>query len=155
MVEPSADIGSMLRISRTYDAPREKVFNAWTDPEQLKRWWGLESAYKTPIAEVDLRTGGRYRLGMQAPNDEVYIVGGVFREVRPPEKLVYTWAWEGQPMTDVGDNDTLVTVEFIERGSSTELVLTHEQLPTERAKEEHGHGWNGLLDQLATALKEQ
>lgn len=156
MVEPSANIGSMLRVSRTYDAPREKVFSAWTEPEQIKKWWGIESTYTTPIAEVDLRTGGRYRLGMQAPDtDQVYIVSGVFHEVLAPEKLVYSWAWEGEAMTDMGDEETVVTVEFIERGSSTELVLTHERLPNDQARDQHSAGWNGLLERLAAALKER
>ena len=155
MAQSDPEIGSMLRLSRTYEAPRERVFRAWTEPEQIRKWWGVEAGYTTTIADVDLRTGGRYRLGMQPPDtDQVYVVSGVFHEVRAPERLVYSWAWEGEPMTDTGDTESVVTVEFIERGSSTELVLTHERLPSDEARDQHRHGWNGLLERLATVLQE-
>jgi uncharacterized protein YndB with AHSA1/START domain len=70
------------------------VFHAWTDPEQLKKWFAVADGFTTPIADVDLRIGGRYRLGMQPPgNEPVLIVGGVYREIISPEKLVFTWRW--------------------------------------------------------------
>ena len=74
-----------LRIRRTLNAPREVVFKAWTEPEQLLKWWAAKADFSTPIAEVDLRVGGKYRLGMQAPDrDEPFVVGGIYREVTPP-----------------------------------------------------------------------
>ena len=95
MTNPSPKIGTMLRLSRTFDAPRETVFRAWTQPENLRKWWGVAEGYTAPITEVDLRVGGKYRLGMKAPDDdEVNIVGGEFKEVDPPQKIVLTWAWE-------------------------------------------------------------
>ena len=91
-----------LRISRTFNAPRDLVFKAWTGPESLSRWWGAGPGFTTPIAEVDLQVGGKYRLGMQASDqDHPFIVGGVFKEIAPPEKLVYTWAWEFHGQEDV------------------------------------------------------
>ena len=154
MVEPNAEIGSMLRLSRTYEAPRERVFSAWTDPEQIRKWWGAQPGFTTPIAEVDLRTGGRYRLGMQPPNsDDMYIVTGVFHEVRAPEKLVYSWAWEpGFAHGEETDVETTVTVEFIDRGAATELVLTHERHPSDEERDRHQQGRSGLLERLAEVL---
>lgn len=137
-----------VRIERTFPAPREKVFRAWTDPEALKHWWGPEG-YETASAEVDLRPGGKYRLGMRKlPDGDVFYLSGVYQEVRPPEKLVYTWRWEHKAEFP----DTRVTVEFFERAGATELVLTHELLPTDRDREEHNKGWNGCLDRLARYL---
>lgn len=136
---------STLQIKRTFAAPRERVFRAWTDPEELKKWWG-PPGYATPSAEVDLRVGGKYRFGMRKlPDGEMFYLSGTYREVRPPEKLVYTWRWEAKP--EYGE--TLVTVEFHDRGGSTEVVLTHELFPDEKARGEHERGWGGCLDKLA------
>ena len=82
---------TILQISRTFNAPRELVFQAWTQPESLSRWWAAGPGFTTPIAEVDLRVGGKYRLGMLAPDqDQPYVVGGVYKEMVHSEKLVYT-----------------------------------------------------------------
>ena len=154
-----------LRISRTINAPRDLVFRAWTEPESLSRWWGAGPGFKTPIAEVDLRVGGKYRLGMQAPDqDHPFIVGGVYKEIVPPEKLVYTWAWEypGQesasrpqsgPESVVGPGETLVTVLFQDAGDKTEVVLTHEFFPDQNMRDEHNKGWDGCLENLAKLLE--
>jgi len=137
-----------LHLSRTFPAPREKVFRAWTDPAELKKWFGPEG-YSTPIAEVDLRVGGQYRLGMmKLPDGQALYVVGTYREIRPPEKLVYTWRWEATP--ELGE--TLVTVEFHDRGGSTEVSLTHELFPTDKARSDHEKGWSSILSQLTNAL---
>ncbi len=147
MVKPNPSAANTLRIMRTFAAPREKVFRAWTDAEELKKWWG-PVGYATPTAELDLRVGGKYRLGMRKlPNGEVFYLSGTYREVRPPGKLVYTWRWESEP--ELGE--TLVMVEFRDRGNSTEVVVTHELFPTEKARDDHDKGWNSCLDRLVLA----
>ena len=147
MVNPSPGIGAMLRMNRTFAAPREKVFQAWTQPEHLRNWWGMSAGYTAPIVEVDLKVGGHYRLGMQPPDDgNLQVVGGVFQEVSPPEKLVYTWAIEHEGMEHQERSETLVTIEFRDLGGSTELVLTHEHFPTEEICEQHRIGWTMMLD---------
>ena len=139
-----------LKIRRTLNAPREVVFRAWTQPEQLRSWWGVRADYSTPIAEVDLRVGGKYRLGMQAPDrDEPFVVGGVFREVNPPERLVYTWQMDS---SDMKLGETVVTVEFLDRGGETEVVLTHELFPNAEICEQHNQGWNSCFDRLPKFL---
>ena len=139
-----------LQIRRTFQAHRDRAFRAWTDPEELKIWWGDGDGFSGAIAEVDLRPGGSYRLGMRPPEgDAVYVCSGTYREVRAPEKLVYTWAWE---LPTPFDGETLVTVEFIDRDGATEVVLTHELFSSQEARDEHEKGWNGVLDQLAKAL---
>lgn len=139
-----------LVIRRTIMAPRQTVFDAWTKPEHLKNWWRAKPTMTTEIADVDLRVGGKYRLGMRAPDaPEPFVCFGTFLEVTPPAKLVYTWSWE-PPGMDVGE--TLVTVEFIDSGTSTELVLTHERFPTTDAAAKHDHGWTACLDMLVSVL---
>ena len=146
MVDNPPDMGYMLRMSRTFQAPRQRVFDVWTRPEHLSRWWGVQQDYTAAIVEIDLRVGGRYRLGMKAPDDTLHVVVGEFREVVPPEKLVYTWSWE-QGMPDTTDmRETLVTIEFIDKGDSTEMVLTHELFPTEEARDQHDQGWKMMME---------
>ena len=168
MTTPISNPATTLNVSRTFSAPRDLVFSAWTDPEKLKRWWAAHEGFTTPIAEVDLRVGGSYRLGMKPPDQNVIlVVGGTFREVSPPEKLVYSWTWQAPldaktlepsdaPSPDMEDmamaNDTLVTVEFRSQGNSTEVVLTHENFADQHSRDEHNQGWNGVMDHLADAI---
>ena len=147
MVNPGTDTGVMLSLTRTFAALREKVFEAWTHHEHLRNWWGMSAGHTAPIVEVDLRVGGRYRLGMQPPDDdELHVVGGVFREVSPPEKLVYTWAFEHEGMELQEQVETLVTVSFRDLGGSTELTITHEYFPSAEICEQHRRGWTMMLD---------
>jgi uncharacterized protein YndB with AHSA1/START domain len=148
MASRSPNPQTTLHLARTFLAPREKVFRAWTNPEELKKWWG-PPGYSTPSAEVDLRVGGKYRLGMRKlPDGELFYLTGTYRDVRPPERLVYTWRWEANP--EMGE--TLVTVEFRAVGDSTEVVLTHEFFPNQKARDDHNQGWSGCLDRLATVV---
>jgi uncharacterized protein YndB with AHSA1/START domain len=103
-------------MTRRIPAPRETVFKSWTVPTEIKRWWS-PAGFTTPVAEVDLRVGGTYRIGMKSPDGEVLYALGSYREVSPPSKLVFTWAWDedGAP-----GHESLVTIEFIERGNATE-----------------------------------
>lgn len=135
-----------LEIRRTFPASRERVFRAWTRPEELNRWSAPRDAVAT--TEVDLRVGGRYRIVMRGPDGTTYIVGGVYREVDPPSRLVYTWKWEGNPAAV----ESVVTVEFLERGRSTEVVLRHDGLADDGDRSRHEDGWNACLDKLAVVV---
>lgn len=150
MTNPILNPSTVLQLRRALRVPREKVFRAWTDPDRLKKWFAVAAGYTTPIAEVDLKVGGRYRLGMQPPeNDSLLIVGGVYQEILPPEKLVFTWQWE----TDNADeSETLVTVEFRERDGLTEIILKHELFDDVMSRDKHGAGWAGCLDHLERLL---
>ncbi len=152
MADLAANPATYLQVRRILDAPREMVFRAWTEPEMLKRWFRVSEDYSTPIAEVDLRVGGRYRLGMRPPDGSpALIVGGMYREISPPERLVFTWRWE----TAAADEpESLVTVEFNERSGVTEVVLTHEGFVSNARRDEHAQGWQGCLDRLDQALKQ-
>ncbi len=152
MTQSTPRTGISLTVSKTIKASREQVFAAWTQPEMLHRWWGAHESFSAPVAEVDLKVGGKYRLGMLEPGkDAPYVCYGVYREINPPEKLVFTWSWEKMPgdAPDFEHAETLVTVEFFDKGGATEVVLTHEQFTDEHMRDEHQGGWNGCLDGLA------
>ena len=148
MASASPSIETTLQLSRTFQAPREKVFRAWTDPDQMKHWCSPTADYET-AAEVDLRVGGKYRIQMTHKNGGIHPAVGEYQEVSEPDKLVYTWSWEDGSVTG-----TLVTVEFRDLGSATELLLTHERFPTTEWRDKHGEGWTGCLGRLEGHLAE-
>ena len=145
MAAASPTTAPALRLSRIIAAPRETVFRAWTTPSELKRW-AAPGDMATALAEIDLKTGGRFRIHMQGPDGTLHRVIGVYRAVEPPRRLVYTWSWEEKP----DEGDTLVTVEFHDRGGTrTEVVLIHERFASTEVRDRHQQGWTGCLDKLA------
>ena len=138
------EAGAVLRITRRFAAPRERVFAAFTETEQFKQWWGPKSM-RCPAAEIDPRPGGRFHAEMLSSEGNTHIIEGLFREVTPPSRLVFTWAWQHG---DYQDLETLVTLEFHVTDGGTELVLTHEKLADERARDLHGEGWASSFDCL-------
>ena len=107
-----------LQMKRTFQAPRERVFRAWTDPKELAQWFHASPDYSTLVPEMDLRVGGKYRMEMHHKGGNVHRLGGTYREIEPPEKVVFTWRWEADPNAD----ESLVTVEFRDLGQSTEIL---------------------------------
>jgi uncharacterized protein YndB with AHSA1/START domain len=140
-----ADI--ILEVRRTFAAPRERVFDAWTRAEELRKWFA-PGPLTTAVADSDLRVGGRYRITMRGPDGVEHTVTGIYQVIEPPKRLVYSWRWEDKPSA----GESTVTVEFNERGGSTEVVLRHEGLPNEKERSEHEMGWNGCLDKLDKVL---
>lgn len=134
-----------LELQQIIPAPREKVFAAWTDPEQLKKWFGPNEAFKVPSVLIDLKVGGIYRIEMLAPDGSTHTAHGEYLEILPPEKLVFTWGWEGNAEFP---KNTRVTVKFIAKGDTTEIQLSHELLPSVDSKRLHGEGWTGSLQRL-------
>lgn len=141
-----------LEITRLINAPRERVFKAWTDPEQLKKWFRPDDDTVVPLVKSDLRAGGKYRIQMKKPDGEFHTAAGTYLEVKPPERLVFTWAWEkdgGEPdFGEVEPTEMLITLEFHSRDQQTELVLNQEKFASVESRNRHEHGWTGCLDQL-------
>jgi len=138
-----------LVIRRKFAVPRERVFAAWTQPEQMRQWAG-PGEIRAGEVEADVRPGGKYRIAMLLPDGDTYVVRGVYREVRAPEFLSYTWKWEEDKPED--EVETLVSIAFNDLGKETELVLTHEQFASAESRDNHEHGWAGALDKLEKML---
>jgi len=147
--QPSTQSETPVRVSRTFEANRQRVFRAWTDPELLIRWFADDDSDMT-VRALDLRVGGRYRFeGSKAGHR--WAIEGVFREVKPPERLVYTWRLPDNP--EFGEpGETTVTVDFRERGKATEVTVTHEGFTNAVARAEHNKGWIGCLDRLGSVV---
>ncbi len=141
-----ANADAILILRRTISAPRDRVFDAWTSPELMRQWFCPDDSFSVAIAEVDLQIGGTYRIGMKDPNETVRIAKGVYREIKKPERLAFTWSWEHDSI------DTLVTLTFTDLGDATELTLKHEYLPTVQHRDSHAQGWNGCLQHLEKFL---
>jgi len=135
-----------LRLKRLIRAPREEVFSAWTDPEQLKQWWG-PGHVTCPEAHVDLREGGAYRIANLEADGSITWISGMFERIRRPEELVYTWQIASRP-----DETTLVRVAFHLHPEGTELELIHERFAMEATRDMHLQGWNGCIDKLERLL---
>jgi uncharacterized protein YndB with AHSA1/START domain len=138
-----------LQVRRIFTAPREKVFAAWTKPEIANKWLCRPTMeHSVKLLDWNPKTGGSYRLEAIKDGNH-HPLKGTYREVTPPEKLVFTWTWEDTP----GFGETQVTVDFHERGTFTEVVLTHEFFPDATQCERHTQGWNGCFDNLVKALQ--
>jgi len=135
-----------LVLRRTISAPREDIFLAWTSAEILRQWFCPEPDYVVTIAELDVRVGGSFRIGIKKPDNTVHVAYGNYQEIKQPEKLVFTWSWEENPFHSV------VTLTFNDLGDATELILRHELLATEALRESHAHGWKGCLQSLESYL---
>jgi uncharacterized protein YndB with AHSA1/START domain len=143
-----------IRISRRIRATRERLYRAWTDPAQLRNWWRMEGpGWAFAEAELDVRVGGAYRLGMTSPDGQTHTAVGVYREVTPPVRLAFTWDWE-DPNSRVGD--TLVAVDLLDAGDgTTDVVITHTRFATADRAASHEQGWTQLLRIVDQYVAEQ
>ena len=142
-----------LILKRMLNATPERAFKAWTTAEQIQQWMRPEPGMEVPLASMDLRVGGKFRIQMKKPDGEFFTAVGEFREVKPPERLVYTWDWEkdgsGAEFGEVDGKPSLITVEFLKRGKGTELVLTHNRFASVESRDNHAHGWTRGLESFA------
>lgn len=138
-----------LLIERTFQAPAERVFDAWTSEEVMRRWFHGEHAWETPVAEVDLRLGGNVRVVMRDPDKgEDHGGGGHYTEIDPPRRLVFTWTWDD----DEESRETLIELDFEEVDGATTVRLTHSNLRDTESVLSHEGGWSNCLDNLERAL---
>jgi uncharacterized protein YndB with AHSA1/START domain len=137
-----------LEIKRFIRAPRDQVYAAWTDPAQLKEWFGPESV-QTRNLIADVRVGGEFRWDLTDQEGKEVTISGEYREVEPGKKIVFTWRLEGD---EDWKNHSTVTVEFFDREGGTEIRLTHEKLPNEASRDDHTQGWNSVLDKVEKFL---
>ena len=135
-----------LKITKELPAPREDVFAAWTNPDNLKEWIS-PTGHGATVPLLEAREGGQYRIDMHGEN-ETYVHTGEYLEFRPPERLVFTWI---SPATE--QKPSVVTIDFAESADGgTLLTLTHEKLPNKETTERHLQGWTVIANQLAERL---
>ncbi len=146
-----------LIVKRMLNATPERAFKAWTTAEHIKKWMRPEPGMEIPLASMDLRVGGKFRIQMKNPDGEYYTAVGEFREVKPPERVVYTWDWEkdgsGAEFGEVEGKTSLITVEFLKRGKGTELVLTHSRFATVESRNNHAEGWTNGVESFANFVE--
>ena len=143
---PERSTGRELVITRVFDAPRDLVFNVWTKPEHVVRWWGPND-FTLPFCEMDFRTGGAYKYCMRSPQGEDHWVWGTYREIVEPERIVLTWDrkdLEGNPRSN-----SVVTVTFADDEGKTRFTLRQGIFDSQEDCVEHQGGWTECFDRLA------
>lgn len=140
--------GLTLHLERVLSAPRKRVFAACIEADQVSEWWG-PAGFTTHSVDLDVRDGGAYRITMQPPDGDAFHLRGEYSEVDPPRRLVYTFEWE-EPDSD--DQETLVTLSFLEDREGTKLVLDQGPFATEARHALHEAGWTETLERLQRFL---
>lgn len=136
-----------LQVRRLFAAPRERVFRAWIEPDAIEHWFRPGGSEVT-VSHLDVRVGGSFRFDSRAANGTQAVTTGKYLEVRFPEKLAFTW------ITSINQNqEALVTVEFIQRGTSTEIILTHDRILRDTWFTILEQGWTSILDRLASIIE--
>jgi uncharacterized protein YndB with AHSA1/START domain len=143
--------GEELVMTRTFDAPRALVFEVFTKNEHLERWQRAPKGMETTVVESDIRPGGRYKVCMRAPDGAEHWLQGVYREIVPPERVVFTHAWLDENKRP--GRETLVTVTFAERGGKTEITLRQSGLPSVASRDGHLEGWASTFDRMRDYLE--
>jgi uncharacterized protein YndB with AHSA1/START domain len=143
----SEETGRVVRIERTFAASPEKVFDAWTSPEVMRRWFHCAPDWDTPEAEVDLRVGGKVRVVMRMPDGTRTGAHGEFVVIDRPRRLVMTWTFDDDP-----SNDQLMELSFSEAEGSTTVLMVNSRISTDERRDAQDVGWHGCLDELERAL---
>jgi uncharacterized protein YndB with AHSA1/START domain len=142
--------GQTLHMERTFQAPAQAVFDAWTSEEVLRRWFHAEHDWETPEAKVDLRLGGAVRVVMRNPHkDKRHGGGGHYTEIDPPNRLVFTWTWDN----DDEGRETLIEIDFEEAEGVTTVRFTHSGLRDEESVRSHEGGWTRCFENLERVLE--
>ena len=150
MASPVLSPATTLQIRRTFRAPREKLFQAWVDPKKMTEWFCHAKPNLTgKLVVMDVRPGGKYGFDVTDAAGKVFKVRGEYLEIKEPEKLVFTWFWETEPAY----GNTVVTLEFVDLGDESELILTHERFANSDARDKHNNGWAICLDALQRSVE--
>ena len=147
-MKPSQKPETRLRVSRVIRAERARVFEAWTRPELMQQWFCPQDLVVAEV-EADVRVGGKYRIAMKEKEarGKVFTTFGIYKEIVPGEKLVFTWEWE-----EPGQAESLVTVTFFDKDGGTEVTVLHERYVDMDGENTHQHGWTSALENLEIKL---
>lgn len=145
---PSTEQMNELVITRTFDAPRDLVYQAWTEPERLMKWWG-PGGFTGTASEVDLRVGGNWRACMRSPEGVEHWSHGVYREIEPPERLTMTFTWDEPDATE-----TLIALTFENDGARTRMTFRQSPFDSAESRDGHREGWTGSFNDLGAYVDE-
>ncbi len=156
-------INDALVITRIFNAPHKRVWDAWNNPEQLMRWWGPKY-FTSPVCKTDFRVGGKYLYCMRSKEGQDFWSAGTYKEIVPLEKIVCTDSFADEKGNAVhashygmpGDNwpmELTFTIKFEDLGNKTKMILSHAGLPSGQMMEMCGEGWNQSFDKLANSLQ--
>jgi uncharacterized protein YndB with AHSA1/START domain len=138
----------VVRIERTFDAPAEEVFDAWTSPEVLRRWFRPGRDWEAPsVAEVDLRVGGTIRVVMRRLDGTEEGAGGVYTVIERPHRLAFTWTFDEYP-----SNQQMIELEFTEQDGATKVLFVNSRISHEERRDQQYSGWQACLDNMERAL---
>jgi uncharacterized protein YndB with AHSA1/START domain len=146
----SEELGHVVRIERTFAALTEDVFDAWTSPEVMRRWFHCAPDWDTPEAEVDLRVGGKVRVVMRKPDGTEVEARGEYRVINRPHRLVMTWTFGDDP-----SNEQLIELTFSEVEGSTAVLMVNSSISTDERRDAQDQGWRGCLDELERVVAER
>jgi uncharacterized protein YndB with AHSA1/START domain len=142
-----------LRVTQTMRADPARIYRAWTEPEQLARWWRMDQPeWEFVEAKVDVRPGGTFRLAMRGPDGKTHAAIGTYRDVEPPHRLSFSFDWE-DPTHAIGETLVTVTIERLD-SDSTSVTITHERFNDASRVAGHRSGWQQLLTLLDHAMTE-
>jgi uncharacterized protein YndB with AHSA1/START domain len=145
MVEPAEYV---VRVERSFDAPAEDVFDAWTSPEVMRRWYHCGPDWSTPEVEVDLRVGGKVRVVMRRPDGSEVALSGEYTEIERPRRLAMTCTFSDDPAGE----EQLIELSFSEADGSTTVVLTNTRIPSDGRRDAQLWGWERCLEELERTL---
>jgi uncharacterized protein YndB with AHSA1/START domain len=136
----------VLRMERVIAATPERLFELWTDPEELAKWWGPEG-FTTPTYSMDVRPGGRWHTTMRRPDGSEHTVSGIYRAIEPPRRLVFTWGWDDD--AGMRGHETEVTVTFEPAAGGTRMTFVQQTFVDADSRNRHEHGWGSSFVCLA------
>jgi uncharacterized protein YndB with AHSA1/START domain len=143
------DSAQVVRIERTFDAPAEDVFDAWTSPEVIERWFRPGRDWRTPSAEVELRVGGTVRVVMRSPDGTEVGAGGEYTLIDRPNKLAFTWTFDDDP-----SNRQMIELEFTERDGVTTVLFVNSNISHPERRDDQERGWGACLDNMERVFAE-
>lgn len=145
MAEEAARV---VRIERTFDAPAEDVFDAWTSEEVIRRWFIPAAGWQEPSAEVELRVGGKIRVVMRDPDGEPVEAGGEYTRIERPHLLAFTWTFDDDP-----SNQQMIELEFTEREGVTTVLFVNSDISEKQRRDAQYDGWSTCFDNLKLVLE--
>jgi len=136
----------VLRIERLIPASPERLFELWSEPSELVKWWGPDG-FDVPASALDVRPGGYWRTTMRSPQGDLHTVSGVYRTIDKPRRLVFTWGWDDD--TGLRGHETEVTVTFEPAPGGTRIVLLQQAFENKDQRDRHNQGWSSSFECLA------